>query len=83
MINGEQILIDKKTSARLLSVSLRTIDNLIARGELQVRRVGRRVLIPRRVLDNFSRRDHRMPLVPKSRPSNIPSQEGASDNATE
>ena len=55
---SEKILLDKKTAARLLSVSPRTIDNLIAGRELVVRRVGRRVLIPRQSLEQFARRDH-------------------------
>ena len=55
---SESILISKKETARLLGVSLRTVDNLIARRELSVRRVGRRVLVPRHVLEKFCRRDH-------------------------
>ena len=54
----DPILVDKRTAARLLSLSLRTVDNLIAQRELPVRRVGRRVLIPRKALENFARRDH-------------------------
>lgn len=54
----DAILLDKKTVAGLLSVSVRTVDNLIARGELVCRRVGRRVLIPRQALEQFARRDH-------------------------
>jgi excisionase family DNA binding protein len=55
---NDQILLSKRETARLLSVSLRTVDNLIARRELAARRVGRRVLIPRRTLEEFARRDH-------------------------
>jgi excisionase family DNA binding protein len=55
---NEPILISKKEAARALSVSLRTIDNLIAAKELAVRRVGRRCLIARRSLEEFARRDH-------------------------
>jgi excisionase family DNA binding protein len=54
----DQILLSKRESARLLSVSVRTVDNLIAQKRLLVRRVGRRVLIPRRALEEFARRDH-------------------------
>lgn len=54
----EPIALNKKEAARLLGVSLRTIDRLIALKELQVRRLGRRVLIPRSALDGFLRRDH-------------------------
>ena len=55
---SEPILLDKKAAATLLSVSVRTVDNLISRRELVPRRVGRRVLIPRQALEQFARRDH-------------------------
>jgi len=55
---NELILVSKKEAARVLSVSLRTIDNLIAAKELAVRRLGRRCLIPRTALEAFARRDH-------------------------
>ena len=55
---NEPVVLNKKEAAQVLGVSLRTIDRLIALKELPVRRVGRRVLIPRTALDNFLRRDH-------------------------
>jgi excisionase family DNA binding protein len=55
---SEAILISKRDAAKALSISLRTLDNLIASKELTVRRVGRRCLIPRRALEDFARRDH-------------------------
>ncbi len=57
----EKILYDKKTAAAALSISVRMLDNLIFRRELPVRRVGRRVLLERRVLEAFARRDHVTP----------------------
>jgi excisionase family DNA binding protein len=54
----ETILMSKRDAARALSISLRTLDNLIASKELAVRRVGRRCLIPRTALEAFARRDH-------------------------
>lgn len=54
----ERILVSKRDAARLLSISLRTLDYLIFNQEISVRRIGRRVLIPRRVLEEFARRDH-------------------------
>ena len=57
-LEGTKILVDKKTAAHLLSVSLRTIDNLVASKALPVRHIGRRALIPRAALENFARRDH-------------------------
>jgi excisionase family DNA binding protein len=48
----------KKETAFLLGVSLRSIDNFIARKELPCRRLGRRTLIPYSAIIAFSRRDH-------------------------
>jgi excisionase family DNA binding protein len=53
-----KLLYSKKETADALGVSQRTVDNLIARKELAVRRVGRRVLVPLSELARFTRRDH-------------------------
>lgn len=53
-----KLLCSKKEAADALGVSLRTVDNLIGRKELGVRRVGRRVLVPVVELERFTRRDH-------------------------
>ena len=50
------IMVDKRDAARLLSISLRTLEHLIARGDLAVCRIGRRCLIERRALEQFPRR---------------------------
>jgi excisionase family DNA binding protein len=55
---NEMILVSKREAARALSISVRTLDNLIAAREIAVRRVGRRCLISRRTLEEFARRDH-------------------------
>ena len=55
---GSPIAITKQGAAQMLGVSLRTIDRLIALKELQVRRLGRRVLIPRAALESLMHRDH-------------------------
>jgi excisionase family DNA binding protein len=52
------IAVSKHDAAQMLGVSLRTIDRLIALKELQVRRLGRRVLIPRIALESFLHKDH-------------------------
>ena len=52
------IALSKRETARMLGISLRTIDRLIALKELPVRRLGRRVLIPRASLESFFRNDH-------------------------
>ena len=61
-----KLLLSKREAAWLLSLSVRSIDYLIARGELPVRRVGKRVLIPQREMERFIRRDH-VTVVPPSR----------------
>jgi excisionase family DNA binding protein len=54
----EAVAVSKSEAAQLLGVSVRTIDRLIALKELPVRRLGRRVLIPRNSLQNLLRSDH-------------------------
>jgi excisionase family DNA binding protein len=54
----EKILVTRTDAAKLLSLSLRSLDYLIARRELPARRVGRRVLISRGALEDFALRDH-------------------------
>ena len=60
----EPIMVPKGEAARLLGVSSRTIDYLIARKELSPRRVGRKVLISYEELQAFARRDHSSPGRP-------------------
>jgi excisionase family DNA binding protein len=54
-------------AARRLSLSTRTVANLISRGELVSRLVGRRRLIAVSELEAFIKRDHRAKSV---KPSN-------------
>jgi excisionase family DNA binding protein len=54
-----KLLLDKKSAAGMLSISLRSLENLVACGELKVRAIGRRRLIERRELERFARRDHK------------------------
>ncbi len=58
MTQAEKILISKDAAAAMLSVSLRTIDNLVRAKELRPRRIGRRLLFTRTELQRFSRGDH-------------------------
>ncbi len=55
----EKLAVGRTEAARLLSISLRTLDSLLARGELRGRRIGRRVLFPVEELQHFLKRDHR------------------------
>ena len=54
----EILALSKVEAARTLGVSLRTVDRLIALKQLPVRRLGRRVLIPRNGLLALLRADH-------------------------
>ena len=54
----EALALSKLEAARMLGVSLRTVDRLIALKQLPVRRLGRRVLIPRNNLQSLLRSDH-------------------------
>ena len=54
----EQFALSRKDAALALGVSLRTIDYLLARGELRGRRIGRRIVIPKAMIETFLRHDH-------------------------
>ncbi len=50
-------------AAAVLSISQRALDYLVANKQLQVRRIGSRVLIPRSELLRFARADHPEPIA--------------------
>jgi excisionase family DNA binding protein len=56
--NIPKLLYSKREASFALSISLRSLSYLIERGELPIRKIGGRVLIEKRELDKFSRRDH-------------------------
>lgn len=58
VLTEAKILVTRSEAAILLSVSLRTLDHLVAAGELSPRHIGKRVLFARRDLEVFSRGDH-------------------------
>ena len=53
----------REEAALMLGISERTLDRLIAEKELLVRRIGRRVLVPKDALHSFMRRDHKVDAV--------------------
>ena len=53
-----KLLFSRKTAAEMLDISLRTLDYLVANGELESRKVGRKVLIPRTSLTRFASGSH-------------------------
>lgn len=47
------IALERKQAASALTVSLRTLDELVRTGEIRVCRVGRRVIVPVSALEEF------------------------------
>jgi len=54
-----KVLVSRREATQSLSISLRTLDYLIASGKLAVRRIGRRVLIEPGELERFAQRSHK------------------------
>jgi excisionase family DNA binding protein len=54
----QRLLVDRYHAAQYLSISQRSLDYLVAHGELKVRRIGSRVLIPLSELQRYARTDH-------------------------
>jgi len=65
-----QVLLSKREAATALSISLRSLEYLIARRELPTRRIGKRVLVPVSAVEQFARRDHPHFLAPENRAYN-------------
>jgi excisionase family DNA binding protein len=62
-MNEHPLLVSVEEAARMISVSRRTIFNLIAAKRLPVRRIGRRSLVPRSALEQLARRDVPSPTL--------------------
>jgi excisionase family DNA binding protein len=56
-VPSQKSLFSKKEAAGLLSVSIASLDILIARGDLKHRRFGRRILIPGTEIDRLAKTD--------------------------
>jgi len=56
--NQLQLLASKKEAAEALAISSRMVDYLISRRQLAVVRIGRRTLIPWKVLEEFAGGNH-------------------------
>jgi excisionase family DNA binding protein len=54
---NEKLLVSINDAARMLSVSRRSIEYLIAKKELAVRKIGRRTLVTRASLRSLAARD--------------------------
>ena len=53
-----KLLFDRKSAAIVLSISVRSLDYLIARGEFDTRRIGRKILISAGSLKRFAAGNH-------------------------
>jgi excisionase family DNA binding protein len=56
-MTSDRILYSRKEAAAQLSISLDSLQMLIVRGEIAVRRMGSRVLVPRTELERLAKRD--------------------------
>ncbi len=61
--SDERILVGRREAARMLSISQRSLDYLVASKELHARRIGARVLISITELRWYARADHPKPLA--------------------
>ena len=54
----EKLLYSREDAAAALSISIRSVDYLIAEGKMTTRRIGRKILIPAGDIKRFARADH-------------------------
>jgi excisionase family DNA binding protein len=65
-MSTEKILCSRRDAAHALSISVRSLDYLIERGDLPTRRIGRKVLIQFAALQRFARGDHAEAIRPST-----------------
>ncbi|RRA49004.1 helix-turn-helix domain-containing protein [Acidipila sp. EB88] len=58
MSSLDRLLYDRKEAARVLSISVRSLDYLVSNLEIRTKRIGRRLLIPQTELLRFIKADH-------------------------
>jgi hypothetical protein len=63
--NEPRLLYDRKSAARAISISVRSLDYYIARKVIAFRKVGKKVLIPHAELVKFSSKNHFGPINPE------------------
>ena len=54
VLTSARLLYDRKEAVRQLSISVRSLDYLIAARKLETRRIGKKVLIPHASLSRFA-----------------------------
>jgi hypothetical protein len=62
----EKLLYDRKSAAAALSISVRSLDYLLANQMFDTRRVGKKVLITAGSLRKFAAANHSQPVNPTS-----------------
>jgi excisionase family DNA binding protein len=55
----QKFLYTRHEGCKSIGVSLRSLDYLISAGEIKIRRVGKKVLVPTSELAKFARADHK------------------------
>jgi excisionase family DNA binding protein len=51
----DTLLLSKQEVARMLGISIRSLEHLISRQEISTRKIGRRVLIARSAVESFAK----------------------------
>jgi len=51
----DTLLLSKQEAARMLGISIRGLEQLICNQEIRIRRIGRRVLIARSIVESFAK----------------------------
>ncbi len=54
-----KLLYSRKEVAHLLNLSIRSVDLILSAGQMKVRRIGRRLLVPADSVAQYANRDHR------------------------
>lgn len=55
LVRMDTLLLSKQEAARVLGLSLRSLEHLISRQEIPTRKIGRRVLIARSAVESFAK----------------------------
>jgi hypothetical protein len=63
---SDRLLYDRREAARQLSISVRSLDYIIAAKALVMRRIGRKVLITRASLAQYASGNHYEPVTNRS-----------------
>ena len=65
--SGPRLLYDRKEAARQISISIRSLDYLIAAKTFQTKRIGKKVMIPHSELVRYASSNHYSRIAPAKR----------------